>query len=672
VNGHSFGDPVRLAALALVACTPFVASATARPPQAQTAPAQPQRPAFTTSVDVVSVDVNVIDGSGHPVRDLSSSDFTLMVDGKVRRITSAQFVPVAAVAPIGGSARSEPAPSDYSTNVGAPTGRLIAIVIDRGSIAPLRAKHVLAATTRFVERLGPADRVGLFSIPSGPAVDFTTDHASIMAALQRTDGQAEAHPGTKNIGIADALGFERGSGITIDNVNDRECGVSSNGRGTTGMGDQALCVKLVREEAGIVATYAHERARNTIAGLRNILDRLGSSDTPKTIVLVSESLVIDGERNATAGLARAIAAAHATIYTLKPEASDSDASEARAPLGAARDRAVQEEGLISVARIGGGEMFRIIADPDFAFTRLESELSGYYLLGFEPEQSDRDGGNHAISVKVARKDVAVRSRVEFTIGATRQTDEQIVMALLRAPVLATSVPLRLTTYAFQDPESPKIRLLVGMEVERPVDPGGHLALGIVLVKPGGEIGAALFQPSIMSATQAAQSQKSFATLLVDPGVYTLRAAIVDSHGRRGSLERPIRAYMTRISRFRATELLVGDEDGGDPAAGGVAPTISGNLSGGLLHVYMELFADSPVGFDGTSVSIEVVPAEGSAVVDSAPAVLQLVAGDDRCRAAAGAVPISRLPKGNYLARAVISLDGRKVGQMTRPFRVVKP
>ena len=58
-------------------------------------------------------------------------------------------------------------------------------------------------------------------------------------------------------------------------------------------------------------------------------------------------------------------AAHATIYTLKPEASDSDASQARAPESGARDRAVHEEGLISVARIGGGEMFRIIADPDF-------------------------------------------------------------------------------------------------------------------------------------------------------------------------------------------------------------------------------------------------------------------------------------------------------------------
>ena len=40
-------------------------------------------------------------------------------------------------------------------------------------------------------------------------------------------------------------------------------------------------------------------------------------------------------------------------------------------------------------------MFRVIANPDFAFARVASELSGYYLLGFEPEAGDRDGRSPA-------------------------------------------------------------------------------------------------------------------------------------------------------------------------------------------------------------------------------------------------------------------------------------
>jgi VWFA-related protein len=656
-----------LATAALVASWWYV-------PSVATQQTQVPRPAFTSSVDLVSVDVNVIDRNGRPVRDLAASDFTLTVDGRERKIASAQFVSVTAPAD-----SPQPPPADYSTNVGAAAGRLIVLVVDRGSIAPVRAKDVLNAAARFVSRLGPSDRVALFSIPSGPAIDFTTEHDAVVSALQRTDGQADRGPGTKNIGVADALAFERRNGVTIEEVVARECGsmgATGAGAGAGGLSDQMLCRKLVVEEANIIAAYAHERARDTIAGLRNILERLGSGETPKTIVLVSEALVIDGDRYATAGLARAVAAAHATIYALKPEPSDSDASHARAPQGRARDRAVREEGLIAVTRAGGGELFRVVADPDFAFDRLAAELSGYYLLGFEPDEGDRDGKPHTITVTVRRHGVAVRSRTEFSVGAaSRRTDEQVITDLLRTSVVATDLPVRLTTYAFQDPDSPKIRLLVAMEVDRPADPNGHLALGIVLVKPGGEIGASLFQPAIQAPSEpTAEPQRSFATLLVDPGPYVLRAAVVDGGGRRGSLERPVRAFMTRMSRFRATELLIGDkgDTGTEPAAGSVVPTVSGDLSGDQLHTYLELFADSPAGFDGVTVTIDVLSADGSAVVDSAPASLQPTGTDERCRAVAGAVPIALLPTGSYVARAVVSLDGRKVGQMTRPFRVVKP
>jgi len=639
---------------------------------------QPPRARFSSAVDIVSVDVNVIDRNGRPVRDLQAGDFTLTVDGRVRKIVSAQFVSVTAPPPTASDA-AEPPAADYSTNVGTASGRLIAMVVDRGSIAPVRAKDVFAAAARFVGRLQPADRVALYSVPSGTAVDFTTDRVAVMSALQRMDGLADSAPRTKTIGIAEALQFERGNSVTIEDVISRECGnMAPAGQGSTsgGRGDLMICQRVVNEEASIVAGYAHERARNTLAGLYGILERFGASETPKTIVLVSEGLVIDGDRFATANLARAVAAAHATIYVLKPEPSDSDASQQRAPQERSRDRGVLEEGLSAVTRIGGGDLFRIVADPDFAFDRVASELSGYYLLGFEPDAGDRDGKQHAIHVQVGRSDLSVRSRLEFSVGGERRTDQQIVADMLRSPAVISELPFRLTTYAFQDPESPKVRLLVAMEVDRAPDPNGKMAMGMVLVKPGGEVGATFFQPAIDApADPAAKPQRSFATLLVDPGQYILKAAVIDSAGHRGSLERPVRAFMTRISRFRATELLIGDDKEEKASDGNVVPTVSGNLSGDQLHVYLELFADAPTAFDGASVTIEVSPAGESGVVETAPATLQPVGAsekDQRCRAAAGAVPLAPLPRGSYVARAVVSLDGRKVGQMTRPFRLVKP
>jgi hypothetical protein len=312
-------------------------------------------------------------------------------------------------------------------------------------------------------------------------------------------------------------------------------------------------------------------------------------------------------------------------------------------------------------------MFRVIANPDFSFKRLATELSGYYLIGFEPAAHDRDGKPHKIDVKVGRKDVEVRARPEFRVDrATSAADTQnIITELLRSPAVATSIPFRLTTYTFQDPASTKIRLLVGVEVERPDT--GHLAMGFALIKPDGTTGATFYQPAA-DAPRGTGSQTYFATMAVDPGGYVLKAALLDEKGRRGSVERQIRAYMTRMSRFRATQLLIGDAKDAAAAAGSISPTVSGNLSGEALHTYMELFADTPAAFDGASVRVDVFPAGGTRPVETAPAILQ-AAGDASVRAAAASVPIAQLPAGSYVARAVVTVDGRDVGEMVRPFRI---
>jgi VWFA-related protein len=632
-----------------------------------------RRPTFTSTVDLVSVDVNVIDENGRPVPGLDAPDFTLTVDGRPRRIVSAQFVPVTAP---GANPPAHSSGEEYTSNVAGPPGRLIAIVVDRGSIAPVRSKDVFLAASRFVERLQPTDRVALFSIPDGPSLDFTTAHDTIVSALVRLDGAAHSSTGIKYVSVAEALEFERRNSVAVDNVMRRECGAGIvSGRGASGGGDAAICQRLVQDEAAIVAAYARERARDTVNGLTGILQRLGASDTPKTVVMISEGLVIDGERFVTTGLGRLLASAHATVYAMKPEPPDSDASQARAPQNRAQERSVLETGLATVTRLGGGELFRIVANPDFSFGRLASELSGYYLLGFEPDATDRDGKQHRIAVGVSRSGVRVRSRAEFTVEPPeRGNAERVIAALLRSPAVATGVPLRLTTYAFQDPESTKIRLLVAMEVDRS-GAAGDMALGIALIKPDGETGATFYQPVIDAPADARghgeNVQTCFATLLVEPGAYTLKAAVVDAKGRRGSLERPVRAYMTRMSRFRATQLLIGDDEMHGVTPKTIVPTISGTITGAQLHAYMELFADSAAGFEGASVRLEIVPDGGTAVVDSAPAVLQPTGSDPRVRAAAGSMRLSLLPAGRYVARAVVSVDGRSVGDMTRPFRIPK-
>jgi VWFA-related protein len=626
------------------------------------------RPTFKSAVELVSVDVTVVDGRAHPVDDLTATDFALTVDGDSRTIASARFIPRTS------SASSSRPQEDYSSNVGGAPGRLIAIVVDRGSIAPVRAKDVFTAAARFVDRLQPADRVGLFSLPNGPNVDFTTSREAVTSLLQRIDGQATRAPTPKTVGAAEALEFERGNQMAIGETMDRECGgAATNGGGAApaGMSEQATCRRQLQDDAAVVAAQAHVRARQTVNGLLALLDRFGSSETPKTVVLISDGLVLDGERAIVDRLGRALASTHTTIYALRPEFADVDASQLRAPEGFTRERNVQETGLKLVTQESGGEMFRIISDPDASFGRLGSELSGYYLLGFEPAPGDRDGKPHRIAVAVRRPGVHVRSRTQFSVENRVEDPERVIAELLRSPAVATGLPFMLTTYSFQDPESSKIRLLVAVEVD-PAEARGKLALGLVARHPDGTTAAAFFQPSIETPSGLNTSKRAyFTTLLLDPGPYGLKAAMVDDAGHRGSVERPVRAYMTRMGPFRATQLMIGGDEQHGATPDAIAPTVSGNVRG-QLHAYLELFADAPSGFADASVRIDVVPDGGSTIVDSAPAVLQAAGTDARVRAAAASVPLRLLPEGRYVARAVVMVDGRLVGTMARPFHLIKP
>src|SRR5829696_9941660 len=134
---------------------------------------QPPKTTFKSSVDLVPVDVNVLDKSGRPVSDLTVDDFTLTVDGKPRRVASAQFISVQRSVET-----APPKALEYASNAGAAGGRLIMLVVDAGNIGAGRGKPAMDAAKRFLATLNRADRVALVTIPgAGPQIEFTSNHA---------------------------------------------------------------------------------------------------------------------------------------------------------------------------------------------------------------------------------------------------------------------------------------------------------------------------------------------------------------------------------------------------------------------------------------------------------------------------------------------------------------
>ena len=265
-------------------------------------PQQP-RTTFRSAVDLVPVDVNVLDKNGRPVEDLKADDFTLTVDGKSRRIASAEFISVTR------AIESEPPkPYEYSSNTGAAAGRLVMIVIDSGNIAIGRGRPAVQAAQRFVGGLNRADRVALVAIPgSGPQIEFTSNHALVQTLMNGIVGQATGRPGPQRVGLAEALGIKRGDQSTIEDVMNRECGADP----TTATRDS--CLQQLNNDSDLLISLWRERTRNSMIALRYLVDRVATNETPKTIVFISEGLLLDREQSDIAWLGPRAAAAHVTL-----------------------------------------------------------------------------------------------------------------------------------------------------------------------------------------------------------------------------------------------------------------------------------------------------------------------------------------------------------------------
>ena len=624
---------------------------------AQDPPQQPA-PAVRLAVDRVPVDVSIISDDGRPVTGLAVEDFTLDVDGRSRRILSAEYVSAVREATTPAVAQAT-----FSSNDAA-GGRLIMFVVDRGNIAPGRGRQVMEAAGRFLSRLTPADRVGLIAFPGpGPTIDFTANHAIVQSALPGLTGLTDTFPSSYRIGTSEAMAIAQGDRTMLNVVIQRECANAPSAE------ERDLCMRQILAEANGIHSNVNERTQTALATLRLIIERLSQTATPKTIVYISEGLVLERPGDGT-WLGPAAARGQVTIYALQIDVFGSDASTVREPVTPGRDRALAHEGLSIVAGSTRGSVMPVVGSADNAFARLALELSGYYLLSFEPESGDRDGKPHKIKVAVPRRSgIDVRARSQFSIDApVSKTDDAVLKETLQAPMLASEIGLKLATYTLRDPASDKLRILMAAEIDRSANPDGKLALAYTLVDDKGRLVDTQIDRNVKVATSETGVQKYFGFILSDAtGALTLKIAVVDDRGRRGSVEHSFRAALTTIGEVRATDLLIADDR---TASGSAAPVVAGEFTSGMVNGYIELYADATDVLKNTTVMFEVAQDAQARALDGAAGRVQPATADAaNRRTLEGSIPIALLPPGDYVVRAVVSTDGRKVGQVIRPFRV---
>jgi VWFA-related protein len=629
----------------------------ARAEQAQSAQQTPPSQAtFRSVVDVVAVDVSVVDRTGRPVDNLKPDEFTLKVDGKLRRIRSAEFVSLRRIT-------EEPeTPKDYSSTSAAAPGRLIMLVVDQANIRKGDGKTVFRSAAKFVDSLGRNDRVALQLIPgTGPIVDFTANHGLVKIMLERAVGTAVEADRTGRVGIAEAMAVSEALDDTaMQGVIERECA------GDLTPGAVADCRKQL--DAAVKQVYSQTRFNTSasLLSLRQIIDRLGLTSEPKTVVLISEGIVVGRNVGDLSWVGPHTAAAQVSLYGIRLSAQGYDVSLGRTSPTRERDQALLADGMDQLIGYGRGTVFSVAVNADAVFSRLALELSGYYLLSFEPGPTDRDGKVHQIAVGVTRGGASVRSRQQFSAeaaGSVKAVDA-VLIETLRSALPASDFPVKMTTFAYRDDESGRIKLIVMAEIDRVTNPAGPMGLAFYVVDDHGGLAATSLEKALVPAAgQEGKPQTYMTAVVVDPGTYRLKLAATDGSGHRASVEHSFDASLTAVGQLRMSALMLAR-----PGVRGapMRPSIDGVIDSSTLIGHMEVYSDAEPQLDSAVLSLEVASTEDGRALATEPMNVNSKPGK---RVAQGTVPVSLLAPGNYFARAVLSVGGRPIARVVRPFSI---
>ena len=621
-----------------------------------------QGPTFRTGVDVVAVDVSVVDGNGKPVEDLLAPDFVVKIDGQPRRVVSADQVRIDVEA--AKREASNPFETLFTTNLKPPNGRMFVIAVDQLGIRFGGARGLLETAGKFLDQLSPADRTAFVAYPEpGISVGFTNDRLRLKQAMQRVVGRQQTYQSRFNIGLYEAIAIaEKGDGRIFAQVILRECprliGVALE-----------QCERDVLSESSSLVRSVRQDTTESLRGLYDLLAGLSVIEGAKTLILLSEGMVLESPSDLD-NVIRAAALARVSIHVLLLDVPRHDITVARLQPTPTEDRDMQVQGLGDLAAATRGAIYYIAGTGQNVFDRLASETLAYYMLGVEESPGDRNGKEHRIDVEVRRRSVTVRSRRAFVLSSpttTRRNAEETLMDALKSPFGVAEVPLRVTTFTQKDPASDKSRLMIAADVGQPGGEPAEYTVGYVLLDDAGKVVSGTADKRVLSVPNGQQSSpRDYLTeILVDPGNYSLRFGVVDSEGRRGGIIRDINAWKLGGEEFALGDLLIGDAgtDGNRRIRPGVEPRVEGNVA-----AFLEMYSTTPASFEATNVNFEVADDQDSPALLTVPAQV-IPAAQPTHRISQGVISPAMLPPGRYVARARVMRGSNVAGVLVRPFIV---
>jgi VWFA-related protein len=343
--------PMLMAGLA-VAGGSLVLSARQTPPQVT----------FRAGVDLVDVEVSVLDKNRLPIRGLTARDFTVLEEGRPR--------PVVAFTAVDLPARiMPPAPwmeqiaADVHSNQFSREGRLIVILMDR-TIAPNEYPEARRIAEAAVNQLREGDMAAVAWSLHGVPQNFTADRQRLLDVIREPVVNLPA--GTVRSGECD-------------------CGRCS--------------MDTIAQVAEAVQDINWRRKLLLFIG-----SRIPGRGTATACATINEPARHRALRAAEAG--------NLTIHVIdpggiRPLMSNAASRTMRAAVAGAEARRIGN--LLAFTDPTGGRLVHRNQASD-VMPEIFRESAAYYVLGFEPEYTGRDGRFQRITVRVNRRDVLLQAR----------------------------------------------------------------------------------------------------------------------------------------------------------------------------------------------------------------------------------------------------------------------
>ena len=564
------------------------------------------------AADFLSVTFSAVDANGHVVPDLKPQDVSIRIDGRTRDLRSLQLVTM----PSAATSAVPSLPPPFGSSALTTAGRLVALIVDDESFAAGGEQPLREAVVRLTESLPAQDRLSLATIPHGGVrVEPTTDRGRIRTAVASVVGRGRTSPTGSDLGCR-----------TRDTL-------------------QALAAYL----RGLTARDAPSIVALMTAGLAPPRRDASISMAPGMC-----EVTLDAFREAGA----AAGAVRAHFYIVPPVDILSIGTVQRENIagvgGTGSDNPI--EGLEQLLGTTGGRLLNLGAAGATAFDRIFEENGAYYVAAIEPQRGDR-GRAHGLEVRTARGGVETRAPRSITFaeperGTSRATPSPRDMLSTLAEF--RDLPLRAAAFPSLEESGGQLRVLT---IAEPADAAVKLSA----------VSAALFDRDGKAATgwvaQAADLERSpvVGAMTAPPGAYRLRVAAIDANGRSGTADYDVDVAPAQSGPLKISSLLLG------LSRGGFTPRLQFATEPVVIG-YLEL-AGAPAGAAVTATLDLADTLNGPARV-SVP--LTIEAGAQGRYVAKGALPIGALPPADYVARAVIGLEGHPPTRVVRTLRKVKP